>query len=234
MNKISIIIPIYNEEGNIFELNEEIINNLNNKIIYEIIYVNDASIDDSLKILNQLKSNFQNIRIINHDKNLGQSKSLLSGIQSANFNDIVTIDGDGQNNPKDILNLTNIYFLNQNLNLVGGIRINRKDSLIKIISSKIANKVRGFILKDNCKDTGCSLKIFNKSVFLSFPFFDGIHRFLPALFAGSGKKVFFIDVDHRHRSSGVSKYDTFGRLFKGIRDIIKVVIILKKIKRNRV
>ena len=162
-----------------------------------------------------------------------QSKSLLTGIKSANFNDIVTIDGDGQNNPKDILNLTNIYFLNQNLNLVGGIRKNRKDNFTKIISSKIANKVRGFILKDNCKDTGCSLKIFNKSVFLSFPFFDGIHRFLPALFAGYGKKMIFIDVDHRHRGSGVSKYDTFGRLFKGIRDIIKVVIILKKIKRNR-
>ena len=101
------------------------------------------------------------------------------------------------------------------------------DSFIKVISSKIANGIRSKILNDNCRDTGCSLKVFDKQIFLSFPFFDGMHRFLPALFKGYGYKTMFIDVNHRKRKFGVSKYGTMNRLFKGIRDIIKVRKILK-------
>ena len=116
--------------------------------------------------------------------------------------------------------------------MIGGIRRNRKDSLVKIISSRIANKVRMLILNDDCIDTGCSLKIFKKDLFLKLPFFDGIHRFLPALFKAYGANIHFIDVDHRFRKYGQSKYGTFGRLFRGIRDIFKVLLIIKRYRKK--
>ena len=137
------------------------------------------------------------------------------------------MDSDGQNNPIDIPNLLNNFFAENNVSLISGIRYKRKDNFIKIASSKIANKVRSYILNDNCSDTGCSLKVFDKNKFLEFPFFDGIHRFLPALFNGYGYKVLFINVEHRARMSGKSKYGTIDRLFKGIFDLIKVNNIIK-------
>ena len=115
---------------------------------------------------------------------------------------------------------------------MGGIRSKRKDSTIKIISSKIANLTRQFILKDNCIDTGCSLKVFNRDIFLKFPFFDGLHRFLPALFIGYNETTFFIPVEHRYRVHGNSNYGTTKRLLAGILDLIRVVKIIKKFKRN--
>ena len=103
--------------------------------------------------------------------------------------------------------------------------------MVKVLSSRVANYIRRSILKDNCSDTGCSLKVFDKKTFLKFPFFDGMHRFLPALFSGCGKKTFFIDVDHRPRKYGFSKYGTFGRAFRGIVDLIKVAKIIKKLNK---
>ena len=119
------------------------------------------------------------------------------------------------------------YFSDDNLKLLGGLRLNRQDSVIKILSSKIANSIRSFVLKDNCSDTGCSLKIFDKNIFLDFPFFNGIHRFLPALFLGYGYKTEFITVSHRKRLHGISNYGTLKRLFNGIIDIYKVMKIIK-------
>ena len=135
-------------------------------------------------------------------------------------------------NPIDIPILLEKYLSHHNTFLVGGIRTKRKDSLIKIISSKIANKIRSLILKDDCIDTGCSLKVFDRDIFLSFPFFDGIHRFLPALFKGYGYKTMYVAVDHRERKFGISKYGTINRLIRGIIDIIKVLNIIKNHKNN--
>jgi dolichol-phosphate mannosyltransferase len=164
---------------------------------------------------------------------MGQSKALLTGIIKSKYNTIITLDGDGQNNPNDIRKLMEIYF-NSNYFLVGGIRLNRKDNFVKNISSKLANFIRQLVLKDECIDTGCSLKIFDKKIFLNFPFFNGIHRFLPALFKGYNKETCFIEVDHRQRNAGVSKYGTFDRLFVGIRDIIKVRNIIINNKKSNV
>tara|TARA_Y100001970_G_C14146533_1_gene810162 strand:+ start:630 stop:1325 length:696 start_codon:yes stop_codon:yes gene_type:complete len=230
MNEISIIIPVFNEAENIESLMKEIQQVLEKKINYEIIIVNDCSVDNTLKLLSKI--NIVNIKVINHNKNLGQSKSILTGIKNSNYDTIVTIDGDSQNNPKDIIKLHDIYFSQNIYSLVGGLRIKRKDSIIKILSSKIANSIRQFFLDDNCKDTGCSLKIFNKKIFLSLPYFDGIHRFLPALYKGYGHKTFFIDVDHRARIKGQSKYGTIDRLIKGVYDLFRVKKILKDIKKN--
>ena len=227
--KFSIIIPLYNEELNIFVLVEEILLFLKQyENQFEIILVNDGSTDKTNHILDKLKYKYFNIiKIINNNDNLGQSKSLAIGIKEASNNIIVTLDGDGQNNPKDIPMLLEKYTSNNDIFLVGGLRKNRKDSIGKKISSKIANYIRMNVLKDNCPDTGCSLKIFDKKMFLKFPFFDGIHRFLPALFKGFGAKTSYVDVDHRKRYKGNSKYGTLSRLLWGIRDIYKVLKIIK-------
>ncbi|MDC0216872.1 glycosyltransferase, partial [Pelagibacteraceae bacterium] len=169
-----------------------------------------------------LNNKFLNCNYLKNSENLGQSQSILRGIKESTFDTIITIDADLQNNPSDILKLYNIYVSNSKVKLVGGIRYKRKDTFTKVISSKIANTIRSAVLNDNCPDTGCSLKIFNKKIFLSFPFFDGIHRFLPALFKGYNHDTIFVAVDHRSRKYGVSKYGTIDRLFRGIRDLFKV------------
>ncbi len=227
--QISIVIPIFNECENIFLLIEEIFYYLEKKIDFEVIIINDCSSDSFLDLY--YKKKYNNVMLINNEKNLGQSKSMQLGILKSNYNNIVTIDGDGQNNPEDIEKLFKIFF-EKNYDLVSGIRIKRKDSFIKKISSKIANNIRSYILKDNCPDTGCALKIFKKSCFISLPFFNGIHRFIPALFIGFDYKVFYVDVDHRPRKYGYSKYGIFMRLFRGLLDIYKVIKIIKSHKFN--
>ena len=225
MNKISIIIPTYNEVKNIQSLYNEIVSSSHQLTDYEIIFVDDASTDGSKELLNKLHEQ-KLIKLITHKKNTGQSQSILTGIKQAEFDTIVTLDGDGQNNPSDILKLLKIYLSPNNFSLVGGIRVKRMDNIIKIISSKIANKIRSIVLNDDCPDTGCSLKVFSKKIFLHFPFFDGIHRFLPALFKGYGYKTCFISVDHRLRIHGKSNYGIRDRLFKGINDLIRVKKII--------
>ena len=232
MFAFSLIIPVFNEGKNITNLVYEIYDSLKNHKDFEVILVNDYSNDNTLLEIEALKNNFSK-KIINNKKNYGQSYSIKEGIIKSKYDIIITIDGDGQNNPNDIPSLLKVYFNNSEIKLVGGIRNKRKDSNIKLISSKIANSIRSNVLKDNCQDTGCSLKVFDKRIFLNFPFFDGIHRFLPALFKGYGYKTTFINVDHRPRLYGKSNYGTVGRLFKGILDLIRVVIIVKKFKRNR-
>jgi len=223
----SIVIPIFNEAQNIEFLIEEIHNSLqiNKYGEFELILVNDASVDNSIKIINRLKEKFP-LKLINNSKNKGQSYSISQGIDKSKYKTIVTLDGDGQNNPADIPLLLDKYFLDSEIYLLGGIRQGRKDNFIKIISSILANKIRSYILSDGCKDTGCSLKVFDRDIFLKFPFFTGIHRFLPALFKGYGYKTDFINVSHRPRTKGKSKYGTFDRLFSGIADVIKVKKII--------
>jgi len=223
----SIVIPVYNESENILNLLDEIYVNLKKFNDYEIILVNDCSTDNTLEVIKKISD--QKIKLVNNIKNYGQSYSIHRGIKLSFYNIIITIDGDGQNDPADIPKLLEIYLSKKDIELVGGLRLKRRDTIIKIISSKIANNIRSFILNDDCKDTGCSLKIFNRKIFLDFPYFDGIHRFLPALFKGYGYKTMFISVSHRKRKYGFSKYGTIKRLFKGLRDMIKVKKILKNI-----
>ena len=221
----SIVIPLYNESENIKPLLREIFTNLLSHENFEIVLVNDASTDNTSNVVKNLINN--KVRILHNKTNRGQSFSIHKGIQNSSFDTIVTLDGDGQNDPADIPKLINKYFESNKLKLLGGIRSKRKDSLIKVLSSKIANKIRSKILNDGCQDTGCSLKVFDKKIFLTFPYFDGMHRFIPALYKGYGFETNFIDVNHRKRKYGTSKYGTMNRLFKGIRDLIKVRNILK-------
>ena len=228
MNQLSIVIPIYNEKENIKYLFNEFKQYKIYEIVDEVIYIDDCSTDGSLVELNLIKKKYSKVIVLRHLRNFGQSKCLHTGINHTKSSTIITIDGDGQNNPRDISKLIKLYFSNNEISLVGGIRHKRKDNLIKIFSSKIANNFRKLILNDDCNDTGCSLKIFDRKEFLKIPYFNGMHRFLPALFKGLGKKTKFINVDHRARIYGTSKYGTLKRLFYGIIDIIRVLIIIKK------
>ena len=221
----SVVIPLFNENENIKLLLEEINNNLKDFKNYEIILIDDASTDNTLEVIKKIKN--KSYKILTNETNRGQSFSIHKGIKNAVNKIIVTIDGDGQNDPADIPKLLNLYFTNSEIKLVGGIRIKRKDSYIKIISSRIANSIRSKILNDECQDTGCSLKVFDKDIFLNFSYFNGIHRFLPALFNGYRHTTKFIEVNHRKRKHGTSKYGTINRLFIGVRDIFKVMKMIK-------
>ena len=225
--KISIIIPVYNESKNIEILYKEIKQSLPSFINYEIIFVNDYSDDDSKIYFNQLRQN-KNVKIINNEFQSGQSKSIYNGIINSSYEIIVTLDGDCQNDPNDIEKLVVQFNLNSDLKLVAGIREKRKDKIIKIISSRIANYVRDLFLNDGCPDTGCGLKVFDKKIFLSFDFFNGIHRFLPALYLGFGHDVKYIKVNHRNREFGKSKYGTMMRLVDGIKHIFLVKKMISK------
>ncbi len=230
MNNFSIIIPAFNESKNLNLLLDEIILSCENIYNYQIIIVDDRSEDNTQNIIKKRKE--KNIKLITNSYNQGQSYSIYRGIKQADFNNIITIDADLQNDPMDIPKLAKIYFNNKNIKLVSGIRQNRKDNLIKIMSSKIANLVRSSILKDNCPDTGCSLKIFDKSYFLNIPFFTGMHRFIPAFFIGMKCEVIYEPVNHRYRKYGKSNYSTFSRLIRGLADLYRVNKIIKKMKSN--
>lgn len=228
--KFSIVIPIFNEQDNI----KVLINEIKNKLTqfndeYEIIIVDDGSTDSTVKILEKEVNN--KLVLLKNKINFGQSYSLKKGIENSKSDIIVTIDGDLQNNPKDIPRMINAYY-SKNLKLLGGIRKKRQDIITKKIASYLANSIRKKILNDDCDDTGCGLKVFDKKVFLNLPFFNGIHRFLPALFKASNLNISYIEVDHRKRYMGYSKYGNFKRFLWGIRDIIKVMKIIKRIKNN--
>ncbi len=224
--KISVVVPVYNEAGNIIPLLQEITEVLNGRYDYEIIFINDGSADSTADELALAKNQFTSLRVLTHRKSCGQSTSIRSGIKAAKGNVIATLDGDGQNDPADIpLLVDKLLHPPQNLHLhmVVGYRKKRCDSGIKRISSKVANAVRAWLLKDNTPDTGCGLKVFYRDTFLELPYFDHMHRFLPALVQRAGLDVASVEVNHRFRQQGVSKYGTIDRLVAGIIDLLGVI-----------
>ena len=197
---------------------------------YEIIFVNDGSEDSTLSVLKQLKKKNKNLRIFNHDLCKGQSAALRTGILNSAYDIIVTLDGDCQNDPRDISGMYDHFIKNCNekLLLIGGVRTNRQDSLSKKIASKFGKWSRRIILKDDHPDTGCGIKIFHKELFLKIPYFDHMHRFLPALANREEAIVLKYNVRHRPRSGGTSNYTNIGRLLVSIFDIIGMVWLLKR------
>ena len=225
---ISIVIPIYNEQDNIIQLINEVRAALEKKINYEIIVVDDGSDDNTYEEMNKIKKINKNITFISHKKNYGQSIGLRTGIIEANSEYIVTLDGDGQNDPRDILKLINSFDTGVSFMMVIGNRVNRIDSIAKKLASRLAFQIRKLLLKDTTPDTGCAIKVFRKKDFLQLPFFNHIHRFLPFLFNTFGGKIVSIPVNHRPRSSGISKYSNFQRLLVGINDLYGVIWLRKR------
>lgn len=221
---LSVVIPVHNEEESIGNLINEIVVALSEKYQYEIVVVDDGSTDQTLDTLLEIKQELTVLRVIKHLKNSGQSTAVRTGVQYAKSSWIATLDGDGQNDPADIPNLYN-ELVNQDLDpwlVVAGYRKKRKDTWLKRMSSKYANGIRDKLLRDGTPDTGCGLKVFSRDSFLALPYFDHMHRYIPALFQRQGGRVVSIEVNHRHRMLGTSKYGFHNRLWVGIVDILGV------------
>ena len=222
---LSVVIPVHNEEESIGQLINEITAALDKKYKHEIIVVDDGSTDSTLDVLLKIKQNLSTLRVVKHLTNSGQSTAVRTGVQHAKSTWIATLDGDGQNDPADIPNLYNELIDNQSADpwlVVAGYRKKRKDTWLKRISSKYANGIRDKLLRDGTPDTGCGLKIFARNSFLDLPYFDHMHRYIPALFQRQGGRVVSIEVNHRHRMLGTSKYGFHNRLWVGIVDILGV------------
>ena len=228
---ISIVVPVRNEAENIAPLIEEISAALDGRWVYEIIYVNDGSTDATADRLAAIMKQRANLRQIRHATSSGQSAAVRSGVRAARGAIVATLDGDGQNNPTFLPAL--IAALENGGECVGlaaGQRVGRKDTGFKKLQSRIANGVRSNILRDGTRDTGCGLKAFRREVFLMLPYFDGLHRFLPALVRREGYEIAYVEVIDRPRRSGVSNYGFFDRLWIGIIDLAGVWWLIRRKK----
>ncbi len=227
---LSVVVPAYNEAENVENLATEISAALGN-VAYEMIFIDDASTDDTKPVLIDMKTRFPYLRVLSHRQNSGQSRGVRSGILAARAPIIATLDSDGQNDPADIPKLFTQLTRDdapESLAMVGGRRAKRIDSAAKKIGSRIGNGVRKRLLKDDADDTGCGLKVFRREAFLRLPYFDHIHRYIPALMIREGYSIEFADVNHRAREFGESKYTNFGRLKVSIADLRGVIWLRKR------
>lgn len=221
--QISVVVPVFDEEGAAPTLAREIAAAFQGRD-FEIVFVDDASRDGTRAALKALQSEVPQLRVLAHRRNSGQSRSIRSGILAARGEIIVTLDGDGQNDPADGPKLVDALLAGPpELALVGGERVKRQDSQAKKIASRIGNGVRKRLLHDTANDTGCGLKAFRREAFLRLPYFDHIHRYLPALMLREGYQTAFRPVNHRNRETGVSKYTNFGRLLVSVSDLLGVM-----------
>jgi dolichol-phosphate mannosyltransferase len=228
---VSIVVPVRNEAENVSPLIAEIAAALDGRWAHEIIYVNDGSTDATAERLATLMKQRRNLRQLRHATSSGQSAAVRSGVRAARGAIVATLDGDGQNNPAFLPDLiAAVENGHGRVGLVAGQRVGRKDTGFKKMQSRIANGVRKRILHDGTRDTGCGLKAFPREVFLSMPYFDGLHRFLPALVRREGFDVAYVDVIDRPRHSGVSNYGFFDRLWIGIMDLAGVWWLIRRKK----
>lgn len=217
MIKVSIVVPVYNEEGNLKELHREICEICEQEgYQYEVIFVDDGSNDRSEEICLKLRP----LKYIRLRRNFGQTAAMDAGIKAAKYDYIVTMDGDRQNDPADIPKLLD-YLEGHHLDVVSGWRKNRKDSFLKRFTSRGANLLRGLIVKDHIHDSGCSLKIYRRECFQGVSLYGEMHRFIPALLKIKGYTVGEVPVNHRPRTQGVTKYN-WKRTFKGFVDMVSV------------
>jgi dolichol-phosphate mannosyltransferase len=230
---VSVVVPVKNEQDNVEPLVREIAAALSGNATFEIVYVNDGSTDATQSRLDALKAAFPMLRVIRHRASCGQSRAVTTGVKAARYEWIATLDGDGQNDPADIPALLDKLAdpaQPANLELLAGWRARRNDTLLRRLSSKIANGVRSRMLKDNTPDTGCGLKLFARATFLQLPNFDHMHRFLPALVMRNGGAVVSVPVHHRARERGSSKYGVHNRLWVGIVDLFGVAWLQRRVR----
>jgi dolichol-phosphate mannosyltransferase len=233
---LSVVVPVLNEAENIPGLVGEIRAALDGKLDYEIVYVDDGSTDDSVAVLRRLAAASPMLRLVRHGARSGQSAGIRTGVKAARGVWIATLDGDGQNDPADIPLLWAARDATgaDALLLVAGQRQKRRDSWSKRWASRIANRVRAFLLDDQTPDTGCGLKLFPRALFLELPYFDHMHRFLGALVIRAGGRVRSVPVNHRPRLRGASKYGVLDRLWVGISDLAGVMWLKRRSQRPTV
>jgi dolichol-phosphate mannosyltransferase len=220
---ISVVVPVFNEQGAAADLAREIASAFAS-VPHEIVFVDDASTDDTTSSLAALRPAMAQLRVLSHHRNAGQSRAIRTGVLAARAPVIVTLDGDGQNDPADAPRLVaRLSAAPASLAMVGGRRAKRQDSAAKRFGSRFANGLRQRLLNDQADDTGCGLKAFRREAFLRLPYFDHMHRFLPALFLREGFEIAFEDVNHRPRTTGRSKYTNLGRLKASVLDLCGVL-----------
>jgi len=229
---VSVVIPVRNEAGNIEPLVTEIEQALTPSGPFEILYVNDGSTDGTARELARLSATRPWLRDVHHAQSCGQSAAVRTGVRAARAGIIITLDGDGQNDPSFMpAFLARLAEAGPRCGLVQGQRVGRKDTGFKRAQSRIANRVRAAVLKDGTRDTGCGFKCFPKEAYLSLPYFDALHRFMPALVRREGLEIAYVDVVDRPRLTGVSNYGFFDRLWVGIVDLLGVRWLLNRRKR---
>jgi len=233
MQNVSVVIPVHNEAENIAALLAEILETRSEYPLQEVIFVDDASTDRTQEILAEMQEMDQRVIVVTHPLCGGQSAAIHSGVVRATGTIIAMLDGDGQNPPADLPKLVAPLLTDTsgNLALVAGQRVGRRDTLSKRLASQFANKLRSALLKDGTRDTGCGLKAFRRDAFLVLPVFNHMHRYLPALFIRDGWDIDHVDVSHRERSAGRSKYNNLQRGFVGIFDLIGVSWLIRRRKR---
>ena len=220
---ISVVVPVFDEAGAAPALAREIATAFAGRS-FEIVFVDDASRDETRAALVALRAEIPQLRVLSHRRNSGQSRAIRSGILAARAAVIVTLDGDGQNDPADGPALVDALMAGSaELAMVGGERVKRQDSQAKRLASRLGNGIRRRLLRDTARDTGCGLKAFRRAAFLRLPYFDHIHRYLPALMLREGYIVAFQPVNHRHRQTGQSKYTNLGRLLASVSDLLGVM-----------
>jgi dolichol-phosphate mannosyltransferase len=218
---ISVVVPVKDEAGNVGPLAREIAAALKGAP-HEIIFIDDGSSDGTAEALAALKPEIPELRVLRHARNLGQSRGIRSGVKAAKGDVIVTLDGDGQNDPADIPKLLAALGAEPHVGMASGVRVKRKDTASRRLASRLGNGFRNLMLGDGAADTGCGLKAFRRDAFLDLPYFDHIHRFLIALVLREGWQVRYVPVNHRPRLSGRSKYTNLGRLLVSIQDLLGV------------
>jgi len=225
---LSVVVPVYNEAGNIAPLAAEVAEALAGQHEYELIFVDDGSKDDTADQVRALMARDPHVRVETHAVNRGQSAGVRTGVLAARSPIIAVLDGDGQNDPHDFPMLLEKLASNPQLGLVIGQRTKRKDSWLRILSSRVANSVRSSLLGDGVSDTGCGIKVFYRDQFLDLPAFNHMHRFLPALIRSGGREVASVPVNHRPRNEGLSKYGVNNRLWVGIVDLLGVMWLQRR------
>lgn len=231
--RLSVVIPMRNEAGNVAPLIAEIAHALEHEP-HEIIAVNDGSTDDTGKVLANLRGTYPQLRVLHHAESRGQSAAIRDGALAARGEILCTLDGDGQNNPAFLPAMIARLDADPAVGLVQGQRTQRTDSGFKRAQSKFANAVRGAMLKDGTRDSGCGLKVMRRAAYLRLPFFDALHRFTPALMVRDGHKVVHCDVVDRPRGSGVSNYRSLARARVALWDLLGVWWLIRRRKPDTV
>jgi dolichol-phosphate mannosyltransferase len=227
--RVSVVIAVLNEAESVREVADEVLAALDSVSPFEVVFVDDGSTDSTPEILTALAAADRRVRLVRHARRCGKSQAVRTGVLAARAPWIATLDGDGQNDPGDLPDMLRLAWAAPDAApLVAGVRVRRDDPLSRLIATRIANGIRSTLLGDNCPDTGCGVKVFRRDDFLLLPCFEGMHRFLPALFQRYGHPLINHPVRHRARLRGTSKYTNFGRAIVGVFDLAGVAWLVRR------
>lgn len=227
--ELSVVIPLHNEEGNIGALLDEVAQALRGRVDFETICVDDASRDGTIQVLRQMAAAMPGLRVLPLASRVGQSTAIRTGVKAARGRWIATLDGDGQNDPADLLHLLAARDAAcAQTRMLAGWRTKRRDRWDRRVASRIANGVRRALLRDATPDTGCGIKLFEREAFLDLPYFDHMHRYLPALMQRAGWRTVSVPVNHRPRGAGSSNYTNLGRAWVGLWDLCGVAWLMRR------